>query len=59
LQVHIHTAGGALFNQRNHGGPRGWNARLFTRVPVHDMTAGFVGHRTEVLHKVDLDRYCN
>jgi glycosyltransferase involved in cell wall biosynthesis len=30
-------------------------ARLFTGVPVHDMTAGFVGYRTEVLRKIDLD----
>lgn len=30
-------------------------ARSFTGVPVHDMTAGFVGYRTEVLRKVDLD----
>ena len=30
-------------------------ARLFTGVPVHDMTAGFVGYRVEVLRKIDLD----
>jgi len=30
-------------------------ARLFTGVPVHDMTAGFVGYRTEVLRKINLD----
>ncbi|HXK04473.1 MAG TPA: polyprenol monophosphomannose synthase [Verrucomicrobiae bacterium] len=30
-------------------------ARLLTGVPVHDMTAGFVGYRAEVLRKVDLD----
>ena len=30
-------------------------ARLFTGVPVHDMTAGFVGYRTDVLRKIDLD----
>jgi len=30
-------------------------ARTFTGVPVHDMTAGFVGYRTEVLRKIDLD----
>ncbi len=30
-------------------------ARSFTGVPVHDMTAGFVGYRTEVLRKIDLD----
>jgi len=50
------------------GGAQGWDvrrrclsfganlyARLFTGVPVHDMTAGFVGYRTEVLRKIDLD----
>jgi len=30
-------------------------ARSFTGVPVHDMTAGFVGYRTEILRKIDLD----
>jgi dolichol-phosphate mannosyltransferase len=30
-------------------------ARLFTGVPVHDMTAGFVGYRTDVLRKINLD----
>lgn len=30
-------------------------ARTLTGVPVHDMTAGFVGYRTEVLRKIDLD----
>ena len=30
-------------------------ARSFTGVPVRDMTAGFVGYRTEILRKVDLD----
>lgn len=30
-------------------------ARLFTGVPVHDMTAGFVGYRTDVLRKISLD----
>lgn len=30
-------------------------ARSFTGVPVHDMTAGFVGYRTEMLRKIDLD----
>jgi dolichol-phosphate mannosyltransferase len=30
-------------------------ARLFTGVPVHDMTAGFVGYRTEVLRQINLD----
>ena len=50
------------------GGAEGWDirrrvlsfganlyARLFTGVPVRDMTAGFVGYRTEVLKKIDLD----
>ena len=30
-------------------------ARTFTGVPVHDMTAGFVGYRVSVLRKIDLD----
>jgi len=30
-------------------------ARLFTGVPVRDMTAGFVGYRVEALRKIDLD----
>ena len=30
-------------------------ARTLTGVPVHDMTAGFIGYRTEVLRKVDLN----
>jgi glycosyltransferase involved in cell wall biosynthesis len=30
-------------------------ARLFTGVPVHDMTAGFVGYQTDILRKIDLD----
>jgi dolichol-phosphate mannosyltransferase len=30
-------------------------ARTFTGVPVHDMTAGFVGYRAVVLRKIDLD----
>jgi dolichol-phosphate mannosyltransferase len=30
-------------------------ARTFTGVPVHDMTAGFVGYRVAVLRKIDLD----
>lgn len=30
-------------------------ARSFTGVPVHDMTAGFVGYRAEMLRKIDLD----
>jgi dolichol-phosphate mannosyltransferase len=50
------------------GGAQGWDirrralsfganlyARTLTGVPVHDMTAGFVGYRTEVLRKIDLD----
>jgi len=50
------------------GGAQGWDfrrralsfganyyARLFTGVPVRDMTAGFVGYRTEVLRRIDLD----
>ena len=50
------------------GGAQGWDirrralsfganlyARLFTGVPAHDMTAGFVGYRTDVLRKIDLD----
>jgi glycosyltransferase involved in cell wall biosynthesis len=30
-------------------------ARMFTGVPVHDMTAGFVGYRAEALRRIDLD----
>jgi len=30
-------------------------ARSLTGVPVHDMTAGFVGYRAEILRKLDLD----
>ena len=30
-------------------------ARTFTGVPVHDMTAGFVGYRADVLRRIDLD----
>lgn len=30
-------------------------ARLFTGVPVHDMTSGFVGYQADVLRKIDLD----
>jgi len=30
-------------------------ARLFTGVPVHDMTAGFVGYQADVLRQIDLD----
>jgi len=50
------------------GGAQNWNlrrrclsfganlyARLFTGVPVRDMTAGFVGYRSEVLRKINLD----
>jgi dolichol-phosphate mannosyltransferase len=29
-------------------------ARLLTGVPVHDMTAGFVGYQTAILRKIDL-----
>ena len=31
-------------------------ARLLTGVPVHDMTAGFVGYQADTLRKIDLDR---
>jgi dolichol-phosphate mannosyltransferase len=31
-------------------------ARKFTGVPVHDMTAGFVGYQADVLRRIDLDR---
>ena len=50
------------------GGAQGWDirrralsfganlyARLLTGVPVHDMTAGFVGYQTDVLRKIDFD----
>jgi len=50
------------------GGTRNWDfrrrwlsfganlyARLFTGVPVHDMTSGFVGYRTNMLRGLDLD----
>jgi len=50
------------------GGAKGWDirrralsfganlyARTLTGVPVHDMTAGFVGYQTDVLRRVDLD----
>ena len=50
------------------GGASNWNlfrrclsyganlyARLLTGVPVHDMTAGFVGYQTETLRLIDLD----
>ena len=30
-------------------------ARLLTGVPVHDMTAGFVGYQADVLRRIDLD----
>jgi dolichol-phosphate mannosyltransferase len=30
-------------------------ARTLTGVPVHDMTAGFVGYRASVLRRIDLD----
>jgi len=31
-------------------------ARTLTGVPVHDMTSGFVGYRTEALRKIDLTK---
>jgi dolichol-phosphate mannosyltransferase len=31
-------------------------ARLLTGVPVHDMTAGFVGYQAEILRKIDLSQ---
>jgi dolichol-phosphate mannosyltransferase len=31
-------------------------ARLLCGVPVHDMTAGFVGYQSDVLRRIDLDR---
>ena len=50
------------------GGSRNWDfrrrclsfggnlyARKLTGVPVHDMTAGFVGYRADVLRQIDLD----
>jgi dolichol-phosphate mannosyltransferase len=50
------------------GGSRNWGvlrktlsfganlyARTLTGVPVHDMTAGFVGYRAEMLRQIDLD----
>jgi len=50
------------------GGSRNWDfrrrclsfggnlyARLLTGVPVHDMTAGFVGYQAGVLRRIDLD----
>jgi dolichol-phosphate mannosyltransferase len=50
------------------GGSRNWDfrrrclsfggnlyARTLTGVPVHDMTAGFVGYRSEVLRQIDLN----
>jgi dolichol-phosphate mannosyltransferase len=30
-------------------------ARLFTGVPVHDMTAGFVGYQANTLRQINLD----
>jgi hypothetical protein len=36
------------------GTPRPY-ARLFTGVPVHDVTSGFVGYRAEALRRIDLD----
>jgi dolichol-phosphate mannosyltransferase len=51
------------------GGSRNWDfrrrclsrganlyARLLTGVPVHDMTAGFVGYQTAILSKIDLSQ---
>jgi dolichol-phosphate mannosyltransferase len=51
------------------GGSRNWDfrrkclslganmyARLLTGVPVHDMTAGFVGYQAETLRKIDLSQ---
>ena len=51
------------------GGSRNWDfrrkclsrganmyARLLTGVPVHDMTAGFVGYQTAILRKIDLSQ---
>jgi dolichol-phosphate mannosyltransferase len=51
------------------GGSRNWDfrrrclsrganvyARLLTGVPVHDMTAGFVGYQAAILHKIDLSQ---
>ena len=50
------------------GGSRNWNfrrkmlsfganlyARTLTGVPVHDMTAGFVGYQADTLRRIDLD----
>jgi dolichol-phosphate mannosyltransferase len=50
------------------GGSRNWDfrrrclsfggnlyARILTGVPVHDMTAGFVGYQSDVLRRIDLD----
>jgi dolichol-phosphate mannosyltransferase len=31
-------------------------ARTLTGVPVHDMTAGFVGYQADILRRIDLDR---
>ena len=31
-------------------------ARLLTGVPVHDMTAGFVGYQAAILRKIDLSQ---
>jgi dolichol-phosphate mannosyltransferase len=51
------------------GGTQGWDfrrhflsfganlyARLLTGVPAHDLTAGFVGYRADILRKLNLDR---
>lgn len=50
------------------GGTRNWDlrrrclsfggnlyARIFTGVPVHDLTAGFVGYRADALRRIDLN----
>jgi glycosyltransferase involved in cell wall biosynthesis len=50
------------------GGSRNWSfrrkmlsfganlyARLLTGVPLHDMTAGFVGYQADILRRIDLD----
>jgi dolichol-phosphate mannosyltransferase len=50
------------------GGSRNWDlrrrclsyggnvyARIFTGVPAHDLTAGFVGYRADVLRRINLD----
>ncbi|HTS60437.1 MAG TPA: polyprenol monophosphomannose synthase [Candidatus Acidoferrales bacterium] len=52
------------------GGSRNWSlprrmisfggnlyARLLTGIPVHDLTAGFVGYRADALRRIDLDAF--